>query len=260
MDLWRRRGSSALPSAVRPQPPPSRLASSPLASFRRPRREGDRVSVAPLAGSTSEGSRSPRSSLGALQPERASERRTAGVARPLGSGPESAARPSRLAHLPCRGPAVPGPTPTGRIRGPFCPRPSRPRPSRASAARRHGVRSHSEKDSGFRSSAEPRVSEAEAVRAFVGPGVGYRLPCGRHCRRRSFGRRRLAAEVSPDGAFPVRRRLLPPHHRWASAPGPPGWAAAGRLGCGHKGKGPAPRWGRCRQVGWVRAVLAGITG
>lgn len=191
--------------------------------------------------------------------ERASGR-TAGVARPLGSCPEPAARPSRLAHLPCRGPAVPGPTPTGRIRGPSCPRPSRPRPSRASAARRHGVRSHSEKDSGFRSSTEPRVSEAEAVRAFVGPGVGYRLPCGRHRRRRRFGRRRLAAEVSPDGAFPVWRRLLPPHHRWALAPGPLGWAAAGRLGCGHKEKGPEPRWGRCRQVGWVRAVLAGIVG
>lgn len=157
-----------------------------------------------------------REPVSALQPRRAPARaseRTAGVARPLGSGPEPAARASRLAHLPCRGPAVPGPTPTGRIRGPSCPRPSRPRPSRASAARRHGVRSHSEKDSGFRSSAEPRVSEAEAMRAFVGPGVGYRLPYGRHRRRRRLGRRRLAAEVSPDGAFPVRRRLLPPHHR-----------------------------------------------
>lgn len=136
-----------------------------------------------------------------------------------GGGPASRER-SRAggATLAPRPPALPrlrspGPHTRRAHRRPACPRPSRPRPSRASAARRHGVRSHSEKDSGFRPSAEPRVSEAEAVRAFVGTGVGYRLPCGRHRRLGRLGRRRLSAEVSPDGAFPLRRRLLSPHHR-----------------------------------------------
>lgn len=177
-----------------------------------------------------------REPVSAQEPRRAQPERTAGAARPLGSGPEPAARPSRLARLPCRGSAVPGPTPTGHLGGPVCPRPSRPRPSRASAARRHGVRSHSEKDSGFRPTAESRISEAEAVRAFVGPGFGCRLPCCRHRRRSRLGRGRLAAEVSPDGAFPLRRRLLPAHHRWASAPGLPGWAATGSLGADTKGR------------------------
>lgn len=190
-----------------------------------------------------------REPVTAQEPRRAQPERTAGAARPLGSGPEPAARPSRLARLPCRGSAVPGPTPTGHLGGPVCPRPSRPRPSRASATRRHGVRSHSEKDSGFRPTTEPRISEAEAVRAFVGTGFGYRLPCRRYRRRRCFGRGRLAAEVSPDGAFPLRRCLLPSHHRWASAPAAAGVGCGWALGCGHKGKGPNQGGGGVGRLG-----------
>lgn len=94
------------------------------------------------------------------------------------------------------------------------PSPTPPEPG-ASAAPGHGVRSHSEKDSGFRPAVEPGVPEAEAMCAIVGTHLGRCLSVvgGRgHCRL-LLGCGRLAAEVSPNGAIPLRRRLLPPHHR-----------------------------------------------
>lgn len=103
------------------------------------------------------------------------------------------------------------------------PSPTPPEPG-ASAAPGHGVRSHSEKDSGFRPAVEPGVPEAEAMCAIVGAHLGRCLSVvgGRgHCRL-LLGCGRLAAEVSPNGAIPLRRRLLPPHHRWDPAPRPPG--------------------------------------
>lgn len=78
----------------------------------------------------------------------------------------------------------------------------------------HGVRSHSETDSGFRPAAEPGVPEEEAMCAIVGAHLGRHLPVGgRDHRCLLFGRGRFTAEVSPNGAVPLRRRLLPPHHR-----------------------------------------------
>lgn len=107
----------------------------------------------------------------------------------------------------------------------------------------HGVRSHSEKDSGFRPAAEPGVPEAETMYAIVGAHLGCCLPVfrGRGHRRLLFGRRRLAAEVSPNGTVTLRWRLLPPHHRWDSAPRLRGWAREPGL----PGRGMRPqRWGR----------------
>uniref|UniRef100_A0A7N4PGZ6 Akirin-2 n=1 Tax=Sarcophilus harrisii TaxID=9305 RepID=A0A7N4PGZ6_SARHA len=52
--------------------------------------------------------------------------------------------------------------------------------------------------------------------AIVGTRLGRRLPvvlCSRH-RRLLLGRRRLTAEIPPDGAVPLRRGLFSPYYRW----------------------------------------------
>lgn len=126
-----------------------------------------------------------------------------------------------LFESPLSSSPLPSPSPPVLSPHPPSPHPSTPPEARHLGGSGHGVRGHSEKDSGFRPAAEPGVPEAAAMCAIVGAHLGGRLPCvcGRGHRRLLLGRRRVAAEVPPDGAVPLRRRLVPPHHRWDSAPG-----------------------------------------
>ena len=136
---------------------------------------------------------------------------------------------ARLSSSPALSP-LPSPSPPVTL--------PRPHPSPALGCPGHGVWSHSEKDSGFRPAAEPGVPEAEAMCAIVGAHLGCCLSVvgSRDRCRLLFGCRRLAAEVSPNGAVPLWRRLFPSHHRWDSAPRPPGWAR--ELGSRDAERGP----------------------